>query len=463
MSQSTMPAEHPVDFEPSLVAPNLYSSRRASLRVDVAAICSVVIVLLYCIPAPLIVPQMTFAGRPALLLSLGLFAWWFIARLSPSLLLVGRQPLRWVALLYLMSILLAYVAGLVRGLPTLESNRQDFTLLMTFEFLGLMLMVADGIPNWRRLRMVLKILVCSAAFMAFLGILQSIFAYDVTQWLVVPGLELKGTLTDFQARGEGGRFRVASTTVHSIEFSAVLAMVMPYAIHFARYARSKAGRRFYGLLTFVIAGAVPMAISRTGILALGISMAIMFALAWNWRFRYNFLILAAGLTGVLVVGRPGLLGTLTSMFLWADADPSVDGRTEDYAHVSAWFAQRPWLGRGPGTLIPDLYMILDNQWLLTLVTGGIVGVVALAALHLTSLWLAVVGFRRSTSEEDRHLCAALISTQILAILVALTFDSLGFTTFSFTLALLSGMCGAVWRLTHPARTVRTSTVRRFLE
>ncbi|MFC7533541.1 O-antigen ligase family protein [Actinoplanes sp. GCM10030250] len=454
---------HPVDLEPSLIAPNLYSSRRANLRLDVAALCSMVIVLLYAIPAPLIVPQMTFAGRPALLLSLALFAWWFVARLSPSLLLVGRQPLRWVALLYLVSILLSYIAGLVRGLPTLEANRQDFTLLLTFEFLGLVLIAADGIPNWARLRKVLRVLVCAAAFMAFLGILQSIFAYDVTQWLVVPGLELKGALTDFQARGEGGRFRVASTTVHSIEFSAVLAMVMPYAIHFARYARTKASRRFYGLLTFVIAGAVPMAISRTGILALGIAMAIMFLIAWNWRFRYNFLVLACGLTGVLVVGRPGLLGTLRSMFLWAEADPSVDGRTEDYAHVSAWFAQRPWLGRGPGTLIPDLYMILDNQWLLTLVTGGIVGVVAMAALHLTCLWLSVLGFRRSATDEDRHLCAALISTQILAVLCALTFDSLSFTTFSFTLALLSGVCGAVWRLTHPARTVRTSTVRRLLE
>jgi O-antigen ligase len=151
------------------------------------------------------------------------------------------------------------------------------------------------------------------------------------------------------------------------------------------------------------------------------------------------------------------------MFLWADADPSIEGRTEDYAHVSAWFAQRPWLGRGPGTLIPDLYMILDNQWLLTLVTGGIVGVFALAVLHITCLILAAMGFSRSRSEEDRHLCAALISTQVLAALVGATFDSLSFTTFSFTLALLCGVCGAVWRLTHPTRTVRTSTVNRLIE
>lgn len=460
MTQSSV---HPVDLEPSLIAPRLYSSRRLQVRLDVAAVTGALIVLLYAIPAPLIVPSMTFAGRPALVVALGLFAWWFVARLSPSLLLVGRQPLRWAALIYLLSILLSYVAGLLRGLPTLELNRQDFTLLLTFEFLGLVLMVADGIPNWGRLRKVLRMLVGAAAFLAVLGIIQSVFAYDVTQWLVVPGLELKSALTDFQARGDGGRFRVAGTTVHSIEFSTVLAMTMPYAIHFARYARTRAARRGYGIATFLIAGAIPMAISRTGVIALATAMAIMFVLAWNWRFRYNFILLSCALIGVLVVARPGLLGTLRAMFLWADADPSIEGRTEDYAHVSAWFAQRPWLGRGPGTLIPDLYMILDNQWLLTLVTGGIIGVVALAALHLTCTGLAVLGYRRSSSAEDRHLCAALISTQMVAVLVGATFDSLSFTTFSFTLALLCGACGTVWRLTHPARTVRTSTVKRLVE
>jgi O-antigen ligase len=433
------------------------------VRLDVAAITSVLIILLYAIPAPLIVPAMTFAGRPALVLALGLFAWWVVARLSPSLLMVGRQPLRWAAFIYLHSILLAYIAGLLRGLPTLEANRQDFTLLLTLEFLGLVLMVADGIPNWSRLRRVVGVLVCAAAFLAVLGIIQSIFAYDITQWLIVPGLELKGALTDFQARGDSGRFRVAGTTVHSIEFSTVLAMTMPYAIHMARYAHTQAARRGYAVATFLIAGAIPMAISRTGVIALATAMGVMFVFAWNWRFRYNFIVLSCVMIGLLVVARPGLLGTLRAMFLWADADPSIEGRTEDYAHVSAWFAQRPWLGRGPGTLIPDLYMILDNQWLLTLVTGGIIGVAALAVMHITCVSLAVLGYRRSQSEEDRHLCAALISTQVVAVLVGATFDSLSFTTFSFTLALLCGACGAVWRLTHPARTLRTSTVSRLLE
>jgi O-antigen ligase len=174
-------------------------------------------------------------------------------------------------------------------------------------------------------------------------------------------------------------------------------------------------------------------------------------------------LISVAVLGAITVLRPGLLGTLKAMFLWADADPSITGRTDDYELVGHWFSQRPWLGRGPGTLIPDLYIILDNQWLMTLITCGIIGVAALAIFHFTCIGLATIALRRSVTEEDRHLCAALISSQVVAILVGATFDSFSFTTFAFTLALMSGLCGAVWRFTHPTRLIRTSTVKRLLE
>jgi O-antigen ligase len=149
------------------------------------------------------------------------------------------------------------------------------------------------------------------------------------------------------------------------------------------------------------------------------------------------------------------------MFTSVNEDPSISGRTDDYTVVGNYFAQRPLLGRGPGTLIPDLYLILDNQWLLTLVTGGLIGLAAFAALHLVSLTLAWIALRRSTRPEDRHLCAALISSVVVSMAVSATFDTLSFTTFSFTIALMCGFCGAVWRFTHPRRAVRTSSVRWF--
>jgi hypothetical protein len=77
--------------------------------------------------------------------------------------------------------------------------------------------------------------------------------------------------------------------------------------------------------------------------------------------------------------------------------------------------------------------------------------------------LAGIAWRRSEREEDRHLCAALIAAQVISLLVAATFDSLAYTTLTSTLALTMGFSGTVWRFTHPARTIRTLTVRRFVD
>ncbi|MFC0532185.1 O-antigen ligase family protein [Phytohabitans kaempferiae] len=454
-------AVHPVDLEPSLIAPRTYTTRRLRVRFDAAALVSLMVFLLYTLPATLIVPGLTFAGRPALIVGLVLFAWWILARISPWLTLVGPQPLRWACLFYMLSIMLAYLAGLLRGLPTLEANAQNFQMLITAEFLGVVLMAADGIPNWQRLSGVVRVLVWSGGFMAVVGLVQSLTAFDIAQYLTLPGLELKSDLADFQMRGDSGHFRIAGTATHYIEFSTVMAMCIPFGLHFARFAGHRLTRYAFGFVTLLMAAALPMAISRTGVVALAAALLVMFVAAWDWRTRYNMMFVGAAVVGALVILRPGLLGTLKAMFLWAGEDPSIEGRTQDYVYIAAWFAERPWLGRGPGTLIPDLYIILDNQWLMTLVTAGLVGVAALAALHITCISLATIALRRSERVEDRHLCAALISAQVVGILVGFTFDSLSFTTYTFTLALMSGLCGAVWRFTHPARTVRTSTVNRW--
>lgn len=454
---------HPVDLEPSFIANRTYASRRRYTYVDSPKVLCLMVGLLYLLPAHLIVPNLTYAGRPALMVALLLWCWWLMTHLHPRLVMPGPQPLRWAVAGYLLALLLSYLAGLDRGLPTLEANGQDFTVITVCEFLGVVLMAADGIPNWERLNGVLRFFVWCASFMAFTGVVQSLFKFDLTRYLIVPGLSLKGDLAGFENRGEGGLFRVAGTATHYIEFSAVLAMAVPFAIHYARFSPTLRKRRIYRGLAVLLAGAIPVAISRTGIVALAAVMVVMVP-AWGNRFRYNVLGAAIALTGTLVVVRPGVLGTLKSMLLNANSedDPSVAGRTQDYAFVAHWFSERPWLGRGPGTLIPAAYngMVLDNQWFGQLVTWGLIGVIALAVLHISCITLAGLAFRRAQRAEDRHLCVALISVQILAIVVAATFDSLGFSTFAFTLALLMGCCGAVWRFTHPARKIRTSTVRR---
>jgi len=349
----------------------------------------------------------------------------------------------------------------MRGLPELERNGMDFNLILTIEFLGVVLMAADGMPNWERLLGVLRVFVWSAGVMAGVAILQVATGINIVEYIKLPGLAFAGDVADFQPRGDGGLFRVAGTATHYIEFSTLMAMAVPFAIHFARFATSRRARFAAAVVALMTAVALPLAISRTGVLALVIAVVVMFVWAWNWRVRYNVMLIGLVVMGGLTVVKPGLLGTIRSMFTSVGEDPSISGRTDDYTVVGNYFNQRPLLGRGPGTLIPDLYLILDNQWLLTLVTGGLIGLAAFAALHVVSLTLAGIALKRATRPEDKHLCAALISSVVVSMVVSATFDTLSFTSFSFTVALMCGFCGAVWRFTHPRAAVRTSSVRWF--
>jgi O-antigen ligase len=419
---------------------------------------SLMLCLLMLIPAKLIVPNMTDLGRPALIMAVLMSFWWVLVRFNPRLTMVGPQPLRWACLLYLVSLTVSYAVGSIRGLTTMESNSADRALLYAAAFVGVILVVADGLPNWDRLELVFKVFVWCAAFMGVVGLLQFVLWSDVTVYLMVPGLEPKGFVPGFEMRGAG--IRVASTTMHYIEFSSVMAMALPFAIHFARFARERKARQKFFVLAVLIAASIPTTVSRTGFVAVGLVFLVMVPV-WSWRMRYNMAAMAAGLLAALMIVKPGLIGTVTGLFSGASKDPSVTARTDRYDMVYSYFVQRPWFGRGTGTWVSPQYQYLDNQWFAQALSTGICGVAALALLHITAMVISLLALRRASRVEDRHLCAALLSTQLVGIAVGFTFDSFSFTTFVTVLSLVIGGCGAVWRFTHPRRTIRTSATRWF--
>lgn len=451
-------AIHPGDLEPSRVDKHTYLTRRRLLRIDATMLLGLMFALLTVLPARLIVPGTTDIGRPALVVCLLMFCWWVISRLNPRLAFTGPQPIRWALLVYWSSMFISYAAGFLRGLTAMEANSADRWLLGTAAMSGVILTIADGIANWDRLRAFLRVIVWCCFFMAVVGLAEAVLAQPLSQLLVVPGLEEIRPAPELQVRGGG--LRVAATTSHYIELSAVLATGLPFAIHLARFAPTSNGRRTYLFAAMVIGAGIPATISRTGLIAVGISLLCLMPL-WAWRMRYNALVLCLGVFGILGAAKPSFAVTLVEMFTGLSSDPSITSRTEDYGLVGFYFAQRPWFGRGTGTWVVPQYIYLDNQWLSTALCNGIVGVAALAALFITAMVLAVIALRRAATAEDKHLCAALIGTQIIAIFVSLTFDSLWFDTYAITVAVTIGLCGAVWRFTHPARRVRTSTTRWF--
>jgi O-Antigen ligase len=456
---SSYALEHPADLEPSLVAHSTYLSRRRFLLLDSALLVCLMLGFLDLMPAALIVPGMTDLGRPALIIGVLMFCWWMLVRLNPRLTVIGPQPIRWVILVYWISILTSYAVGYMRGLSAIEVNGANRALFYAAAFTGAILMVADGVPNWDRFMTLLRVFVYCGAFMAVVGLIQFIVKIDVTQYLKVPGLQVHGLESDFSERGAA--LRVASTAFHYIEFSCVAATTLPFAVHFAMHSPTLKQRRRFLILALLLGAAVPVTISRTGMLAL-VAVILVLLPGWDWRQRYNFLGLTIVMIGVLMVVKPGLLGTIRDLFTNANQDTSVTARTGRYGMVGHYFAQAPWLGRGTGTWIPPQYQILDNYWFTFALDNGIVGVAALGAVHITAITLAVIARRRATNPADRHLCTVLITSQLVALLVAATFDSLSFTTYSMTLAVTIGACGTVWRFTHPERRVRTSAARRII-
>jgi O-antigen ligase len=450
---TTTAVQHPYDFDPALLAGQTYASRRRRRLIDMPAVISIMLILTFVLPTPLVVPQLTGVGRPALMVGLVLTGLWLLAKLHPRIGTRGPQPMRWAAMFFFVSFLMSYAAGYLRGMAELEANAADTALIGIVIFLGIILAAADFMPNRARLDGVIRTAVWGAAFMALIGHLETLLGRPLTNYLTLPGLTLHTDLEGLEARGVGF-YRVASTATHYIEFSTVMAMMLPFAIHTVIYARTRTIRQNALIAAVLIGAAIPVALSRTGILALIVGMAAMFP-AWSWRMRFNLGVLGFGMIAAMMVVRPGLLGTIRSLFLDLGGDPSIQGRTDDYSVVSQYIAERPILGRGLGTFIPKLYIILDNQWLHQMIGGGIVGVIALAGLHLTAIVLCLVAISRTPSAEDRHLCACLIAVQLIALVAHGTFDTFAFSTFTTLLALFTGMAGAMWRLTHPARQIRS--------
>jgi O-antigen ligase len=454
---TTVQQVHPLDLDPSLVERRTYTTRRRRHLLDAGGILALTAAAAILISSPQVIPGLQGIGRPVTVVGLMVTAGWFVSKVHPRLVIRGPQPLRWAAAIYLSAMLLSYAAGFIRGLPPIEANAADRTMIICIVYVGIALVCADGLANRTRLDELLRILVGLGTVMAIIGHVQFAFSVDLVAYMQLPGLVDHQEAIENRARGVGF-FQVASTAAHYIEFSTVMALLLPFAIHAARFSRSPLARQLATVSAVLIAAAVPVTLARTGFAGLALVMVVMFFF-WDWRTRFNIGVMAAGLVAALMLVRPGLLGTLRSLFANAGDDPSVQGRTEDYGPAFDYVAQYPWFGRGVGTFIPTLYRFIDNDWLVHLITVGWVGTAAYAAWHLTAISLAFSAYRRSDRDEDRHLCGCLIAAQVAAVVMAYFFDALAFTTHTTVLAILTGAAAAMWRFTHPSRQVRSSSPR----
>ncbi|MEP7054468.1 MAG: O-antigen ligase family protein [Actinomycetota bacterium] len=413
-------------------------------RLDAVTLLTFYLALTFLIPARLIVPGLGGAGRPSVLLGLGFLLWWLLSFLVPSLRSAGQQPIRGIVWTFATATLLTYGLGFARGLTGLEGRSADRYLIIVLSMTGVALLTSDGIRSRDNLDRLLLRCLWLGGFMAFVGTLQFLFHYDLVPRIHVPGLVLNQATIAIGARGPGFA-RVAGTTLHYIEFGVVLALLLPIAIHYAMFCPKGPRRTARWLLALMIGANIPFSVSRAGAVSLVI-VAVTLFVVWSTQVRVKSIVVGIFCMAGFKVLVPGLLGTIRSLFLNFNSDPSVQGRTNDYAAVSHFIAERPWFGRGAGTFAPEIYRFLDNQYLMALITTGVVGLVALLILFGGGIVVARSTRRFGVDAASRHLGQAFTASMLAAAAASATFDSFSFPTFMTVVFLVLGAAGALRRL-----------------
>ena len=266
---------------------------------------------------------------------------------------------------------------------------------------------------------------------------------DIVPMLQIPPLDFNTDLIGARVRGAG--VRVTSTAAHSIELGVVAAMILPIAGHYAMRATTNNQRIFRWASTILLAASIPFSGSRAGYVGAAIVFITMMW-AWNTRTRVNVGLLLLGGIAALQALTPGLLSTIKWLFLNLGVDDSATARTSDYEIVFDYIRSRPILGRGPGTWLPEEYIVLDNEWLYTAVTTGIVGVLAIVAVMLVALMQSGWVAHHGRTNETRHLAQALKAAILVGAITSATFDALSFAMFAGVWFIMFGMAAALWRI-----------------
>lgn len=397
--------------------------------------------VLFLIPAALRVAPLGGVGSPVVIFGVCLLIVWAVTVLTPSLSMQERcGPVRAVLAVFVVTVLISYAVMHWSPIAADIARSSDRFVITTLSFSGVALFAAEAIRTKEEILRVLRTFISGAAVMSTIALMQSRLHFDLTRYIFkLPGLSMYEPLDLVTARA--GQARPAGTASHAIEFGVVVALALGFAIHCVLYDREWPKSRRWAVLVLVALG-IPASVSRSAILVAAVVLISLLVGTTNAIRVRAVPIMCAFLVSVFVA-FPGLLGTLTALVGAGTSDPSIAGRVNDYPFVTESVQASPWLGHGPGYLLTRI-RILDNQYLLTLVELGLVGLIALSILWGAIAVLGRGGRKRLTDEGDRLLGQMFAGAAMGALAAAFTFDALSFRMFTAVVALLLGLSGRYW-------------------
>jgi hypothetical protein len=413
-------------------------------RVDLTSVLFVYGLALWLTPSryaigPLMVTAMMAVGFLAALL-------WVCGRVLPaSGIARDPSPTNRAVLLFVVVALVGYVIAVSRPITGPDLRGADRNLLVVVGLCGIAVAVTDGMRTTRQLERFLGAIVGGASIVGVIAFVQYFAAFDAARHLHLSGFRLTGS-SAFTDKVAGFR-RVAGTARNPVELGIAFAATLPLALHFASFARTLAGRRAARLSALLIVGAIPLAFSRFAFLAVLLVGGLLLPTFTPSR-RWAVVATVALTLLVLPVLVPGVFERMGKLV------QTGDGSRGDATEIALnLIGDRPVLGHGFGetNLSP---VTIDNQYLVTGVETGLVGLGALIALTATGIATA----RRARRSTDDPALQALAQSLVVVIgVVALAGFGLNVLQYPITAGLLFvgiGGSGALLRITSRAERAR---------
>jgi hypothetical protein len=225
---------------------------------------------------------------------------------------------------------------------------------------------------------------------------------------------------------EEGREVVVGPTLHGLAATAMLVMVMPFALVRVLDATSRRSRWLNGAAFALMLGAAVATDRKTALL---VPLAVVIYIAW---YRPRLLRMAplglVFIVGVVHFASPTTLGTILQVGADAKSN-STQHREEDFTDVRPDLLVHPVLGRGYGTLNSELeyqFRINDDQYLDGVWEVGLVGLLAFVWMILASVVLARSAIR-TRGPTVSSLALAASGGCVAFLVVCALFDSLSFS------------------------------------
>jgi O-antigen ligase len=342
--------------------------------------------------------------------------------------------------------LAAYGIRMLNPVNSLDQSNADRNAAVMLALCAVAIAIMEGLRNRRQLDLVLGALVLGASAVAAIAFLQYFTDLDIASYIRLPGF--KATSHEAFVYERDGIDRVAGTARHPIEFGLAMAAVLPIAMHFVAHARTALARFGGGVASLLIAGALPLALSRSAALSFALA-ALIVVPTWPARRRWRVAAVLAVLLVGLQLAAPQILPQLGGLLSTAEGTGSLEtrGRATDVAFEL--INDKPIFGHGFSAAF-ESPVIIDNQFLITTIETGVIGLLAL----LTAIGLGFFSARRarlmSTDPSTRDLAQCVMA---LIAAIALGGFGLNIVRFPMTAGILFvgiGVAGALLRFEREA-------------